>query len=93
MLGDFQRALSRLRTDTPKGLVIMGATLGADAEAQFEKALSACRSAGTSVVFVLSKHQKDLISKISNTDHSRILFDHPVTLRSIRQALEEMLNR
>ena len=93
MLGDFQRALSRLRSDSPKGLIIMGATLGTDAQAQFEKALAACRTAGTSVVFVLSKHQQDLISKISNTDHSRILFDHPVTLRSIRQALEDMWNR
>ncbi|WP_157606249.1 serine/threonine protein kinase [Schlesneria paludicola] len=92
MLGDFQRALTRLRTDTPKGLVLMGATLGADAEAQFEQALSVCRSSGTSVVFVLSKHQLDLVPKIANTAHSRILSDHPVTLRSIRQAFEEMWN-
>lgn len=92
MMGDFQRALGRLRTDSPKGLVLMGATLGTEAEAQFEQAMSACRSSGTSLVFVLSKHQLDLVPKLSNTPYARILSEHPVTLRSIRKALEEMWN-
>ena len=90
MLGDFQRALSRLQVEPPKGLVLMGASLGNDAESLFDKALSVCKPLGTAVVLVLSKHQRDLKSKIADTDVSRVLFDQRVTLRTIRKALEDV---
>ena len=90
MLGDFQRAVARLKSDPPKGLVVMGASLGNDALALFDKVVSSCRKCGTACVLVLSKHQSDLQEQILNTDVSRVLHDHPVTLRTIRKALEEI---
>lgn len=90
MLGDFQRAVARLKSDPPKGLVVMGASLGNDALRLFDKVVSSCRKSGTAFVLVLSKHQSDLQEQISNTEVSRVLHDHPVTLRTIRKALEEI---
>ena len=93
MLGDFQRALLRLQTDPPKGLVLMGDSLGNDAEFLFEKAISTCRPLGTAVVLVLSKHQRELKGKIADTDVSRVLLDQRVTLRTIRKALEDVWSK
>ena len=93
LLRDFTRALGRLQTDPPKGLVLMGDSLGDDALKLFDKALTTCRSAGTAIVLVLSKHQQDLKGKISDTDVSRVLSEQPVTLRRIRHALEDVWNK
>ena len=90
LLRDFDRAMNRLRTDPPQGLVLMGDSLGKDAEISFDKALTTCRPSGTAIVLVLSKDQAKLKDKIADTDTSRILFEQPVTLRSIRKALESV---
>jgi serine/threonine protein kinase len=92
LLRDFARALARLQTDPPKGLVLMGDSLGNDAGKLLDKAISTCRPSGTAIVLVLSKHQQDLKSKIADTDMSRVLSEQPVTLRSIRKALEDVWN-
>jgi eukaryotic-like serine/threonine-protein kinase len=90
LLGDLQRALIRLQSDPPKGLILMGASIRENTQALYEKAVSICRPLGTAVVLVLSKHQRDLVSHVVDTDISRVLFDQPVTLRTIRKALEEV---
>ncbi len=90
LLRDFERALLRLQTDPPQGLVLMGDSLGNNAQALFDKAVSTCRPSGTAIVLVLAKHQRDLKSKIVDSDVARVLFEQPVTLRSIRKALEEV---
>ena len=90
MFGDFHRAVTRLRAERPKGFVIMGATLGSDAKDLYEKVVDSCRPLGTAVVLVLAKSQRELNGKLSDTEISRVLCDHPVTLRIIRKALEEL---
>ena len=93
LLRVFDRALTRLRSDPPKGLVLMGETLGNDAKLLFDKAVSTCRPSGTAVVLVLSKGQTDLKETVADSDVSRVLYEHPVTLRSIRKALEDVWNK
>ena len=93
LLRDFDRALTRLRSDPPKGLVLMSETLGNDAKTLFEKAVTTCRPCGTAVVLVLSKGQSDLKETVADSDVSRVLYEHPVTLRSIRKALEDVWNK
>ena len=93
LLGDFQRALVRLQSDQPKGLILMGASLRNDTQALYEKAVSVCRPLRTAIVLVLAKHQRDLVSVIPETDVSKVLFDHPVTLRTIRKALEDVSSK
>ena len=93
LLRDFERAMTRLRTDPPKGLVLMGDSLGNDAETFYGKAVLTCRQTGTAVVLVLSKSQLDLKDKLADSDKSRVLFEQPVTLRNIRKALEDVWNQ
>lgn len=90
LLRDFDRAMTRLKSDPPKGLVLMSDSLGKDPASQFAKAVTNCRPSGTAVVLVLSKDQADLREKINDTEISRVLFEQPVTLRSIRKALESV---
>ena len=93
LLRDFDRALTRLRSEPPKGLVLMSETLGNDAKVLFDKAVTTCRPSGTAVVLVLSKGQSDLKETVADSDVSRVLYEHPVTLRSIRKALEDVWNK
>jgi len=93
LLRDFDRALTRLRSDPPKGLVLMGDSLGDGTEALFAKAISSCRSSGTAIVLVLSKGQQNLKDKLAETEFARVLFEQPVTLRSIRKTLEDVWNK
>ena len=93
LLRDFDRALTRLRSDPPKGLVLMGETLGNDAKTHYDKAVTTCRPSGTAVVLVLSKGQSDLKEIVTDSDVSRVLYEQPVTLRSIRKALEDVWNK
>ena len=93
LLRDFERAMTRLRTDPPKGLVLMGDSLGNDAETFYGKAVLTCRQTGTAVVLVLSKSQLDLKDTLADSDKSRVLFEQPVTLRNIRKALEDVWNQ
>ena len=90
LLGDFQRAMTRLQAEPPKGLLLMGASLRDDTQSLYEKAVSICRPLKTAIVLILSKHQRDLVSRIASTDVSRVLYDQPVTLRTIRKALEDV---
>ena len=71
----------------------MGDSLGNDPETLFTKALSICRPSGTAIVLVLSKGQEKLRDKIADNDVSRVLSEQPVTLRSIRKALEDVWNK
>jgi len=71
----------------------MGESLGNDAKTFFDKAVTTCRPSGTAVVLVLSKGQADLKETIIDSDVSRVLSEHPVTLRSIRKALEDVWNK
>jgi hypothetical protein len=71
----------------------MGETLGNDAKQLFDKAVTTCRPSGTAVVLVLSKGQTDLKETVADSDVSRVLYEHPVTLRSIRKALEDVWNK
>jgi serine/threonine-protein kinase len=93
LLGDFQRALNRLQSDRPKALVLMSDALGHHTESYYQKAVAAARPIGTAVMLVLSDHHRKLASNIEETDISRVLSHQPVTLRTIRKAMEEVWSK
>ncbi|WP_373653759.1 MULTISPECIES: protein kinase [unclassified Schlesneria] len=92
LLRDFDRALNRLRADPPKGLVLMGESLGPDIAACYDKAIATCKTSGTAIALVLSKGQVSMKDSLAETECSRVLSEQPVTLRSIRKALEDVWN-
>ncbi len=92
LLRDVLRAVSRIQTDPPQGLILMADSLGEGDEASkaYEKLAVCCRKAGTPVVLVLSKKHREMKDRFSNTSSTRVLTEKHVTLRSIRMSLEEL---
>lgn len=92
LLRDIDRAIKRIETDPPHGIVLMADSLGADDDASsaYEKAVSCCRNSKTPLVLVLAKKHQEIKSRFAETPLSRVLASQPVTLRNIRVALEEI---
>jgi len=93
LLRDVERAIKRIETDPPHGIVLMADSLGATDDATvaaYSKAVSACRKSGTPVVLVLAKKHREIRSQFAESPMARVLADQPVTLRNIRVALEEL---
>ena len=92
LLRDVERAIKRLETSPPQGIVLMAESLGDDDDAisAYSKAVNSCRKSKTALVFVLSKKHLQLKSQLTETPLAKVLADQPVTLRNIRLALEEI---
>jgi hypothetical protein len=92
LLRDIERAIKRLESDPPQGIVLMADSLGDDEEAinAYNKAVACCRKSETALVLVLAKKHRNVKSQFVETPKSRVLSSHPVTLRNIRTALEEL---
>lgn len=92
LLRDFVRAISRIETNPPFGLILMADSLGEGDEASvaYEKLASCCRKSGTPVVLVLSRKHKEMKERFASTSTTRILSEKHVTLRAIRTSLEEL---
>ncbi len=90
LLRDVQRAMTRLASDPPQGLILMAEALGDGDEVShaYEKIAASCRISRTPIVLVLSKKHRTLKDQFADTSTSRVLADNHVTLRAIRQALE-----
>ena len=92
LLRDVLRAISRIESDPPQGLILMADSLGEGDEAStaYEKVATLCRRTGTPVVLVLSKKHKEMKERFANTSSTRVLAERHVTLRTIRTTLEEL---
>lgn len=92
LLRDALRAVSRVESDPPQGLIVMGDSLGEGDEAvkAYEKVVASCRRTKTPVVLVLSRKQREIQDSFPATDSTRILTEKHVTLRTIRTTLEEL---
>ncbi len=92
LLRDIERAIRRLEADPLHGIVLMADSLGADDQVltAYSKVIACCQKSQTPLVLVLAKKHDDIKSQFTETPLSRVLSDHPVTLRSIRLALEEL---
>lgn len=92
LLRDVERAIKRVETDPPTGILLMADSLGEDDEAlkAYNRAITCCRKSGTALVVVLAKKHRDIKAQFVDTPECRVLSEHPVTLRNIRVALEEL---
>jgi len=93
LLRDIGRALKRLESDPPQGIVLMADSLSDDDDeacAAYSKTIESCRKSGTPLVLVLTKKHQEIKARFPESSLSRVLSDHPVTLRNIRAALQEL---
>ena len=87
VLGEFPES------DPPEGIVLMADCLSEDDDeacSAYSKAIVSCRKSKTPMVLVLAKKHREIKDRFAETPLSRVLADHPVTLRNIRVALEEL---
>ncbi|HET6426294.1 MAG TPA: serine/threonine-protein kinase [Planctomycetaceae bacterium] len=89
VLTDPIRALNRVDSDQPAGLIFIGEALGKEVVPVFQAAVKRCRKKGVPVVLALSKKLKTLAEELPESPGGRVLTD-AVTLRDIRHALSEM---
>lgn len=89
VLTDPIRALNRVDSDQPVGVIFIGEALGDDVIPVFQAAVKRCRKKGVPVVLALSKKMKSIAADLPESPGGRVLKD-AVTLRDIRHALNEM---
>lgn len=92
LLRDMERAFKRVETDPPTGILMMADSLDEDTDAlgAYNKAIASCRKTGVAMVVVLAKKHRAVKEQFVDTPECRVLSQHPVTLRNIRVAMEEL---
>ncbi len=87
VLGDLERALSRLNQTEVAAVVVVAEGFGEQAVDLFPRFQQACDKPGQASVLVLAVRQKELASKVRETERSAIV-QQPATLRDIRKRLK-----
>lgn len=91
LLGDGERALTRLKSSAPRGLVLFGDVLGDRIVETFHAALEATRGGETIVAAVLGDRQQELASQLESDNPRAVVLHQPLRLRDLRKSLEELL--
>jgi serine/threonine protein kinase len=86
VLTDPIRALNRVASDAPFGLILIGDALGEEIGRVYQAAVARCKRNRTPVVLALSTKLAHWREKLTEAPGSKIL-DDAVTLRDIRKAL------
>lgn len=91
VMGDPVRALNRIESDTPYGLLIIADALESDEDviSVFKAAVTRCRKTRTPVVLALSAKRAHLREQLTEAPGSKVLVD-AVTLRDVRKALADL---
>ncbi len=89
VLTDPIRALNRVDSDHPAGVIFIGESLGKEVVPVFLAAVKRCKKKGVPVILALSKKMGTLAEELPDSPGGRVLKE-AVTLRDIRQALTEM---
>jgi serine/threonine protein kinase len=90
MLSSWERAMTRLKSNPPDCLLLMGETLNGEASAAYEEALRWSKAKSVACVIVLPKQESEKQGKLQLNRFSRVLVT-PVTLRELREAIIESL--
>ncbi|GIX04711.1 MAG: protein kinase [Planctomycetaceae bacterium] len=91
LMSDVQRALSRLDSDPPYGLLLVADALGDEQTVVkiYQSAVARTRRLKIPVVLALSNRFTHLREQLTDSPHARVLVD-AVTLRDIRRAFDDL---
>lgn len=90
MLSSWDRAMTRLKSNPPDCLLLMGETLGGGGAAVYDEALRWSQAKDVSCVIVLPKQNSEAKESLRLNRSSRVLVN-PVTLRELRRAIVDTL--
>jgi serine/threonine protein kinase len=91
LLGDAERAVSRIKQSPPDCLVLMGHTVEDDVIGAFFRAVQAEPRGGMAGVLVLSEKQASLKSSFKESRPGLCVLVQPVSLRDLRQEIGSAL--
>ena len=92
LLSDVERGLSRLTTNPPDCLLLMGGSIGSAAFEAFRRASSLGRELSMATVLVLSEKQKPAAAELESDSPQVRLLQQPIQLRQLRTAITEAIN-
>ncbi|WP_437225772.1 serine/threonine-protein kinase [Planctomicrobium sp. SH661] len=90
LLPDADRALSRLKSMTPKGVVFFGDAIGDRVQDDFQQALQLTDGQPVAVAMVLSDGQSEIASQFENHHPRGVVLRQPVSLRDLRKGMEKV---
>ena len=88
IVGDAERGISRLNTNPPNCLILMGDSIGNDIGEFFQQAVEKAAEKSVFTIAVLSEKQQQLAKKLKSMDRARVLVQ-PLKLRELRETIEE----
>ena len=90
MLSSWERALTRIRSNPPDGLVLMGDALDGGHADAYDEALSWSKLQNIGCVVVLRSGEQALLDQLTPHASSQLL-TQPTRLRDVRSAMLESL--
>jgi eukaryotic-like serine/threonine-protein kinase len=91
LLNDVERGLSRVTTNPPDCLLLMGGSIGSAAVDAFRRAASEGGRVSMATVLVLSERQQGLADDVDVTMPTARILQQPIQLRELRQAITDTL--
>lgn len=88
LLPDADRALARLKTTTPCGVVFFGDAIGERIQTDYEQALTITAGKPVVVAAVLGEGQKELAGQLRHRHPHGIILRQPISLRDLRKSIE-----
>lgn len=90
MLSSWKRAMTRLKSNPPDCILLMGESLNGQAGDAYQEAIRWSQMQGVACVIVLAAQDSDSEASLKRSPSSRVLVT-PVTLRDLRGAIVESL--
>lgn len=91
LLPDPDRLLTRLKTTSPKGIVLFSDAMGEQIPEHFRQILQATEGKPTAVVLVVNEPQKELADQLGGQHPRGIVLRQPINLRDLRNAMERAI--
>ncbi|WP_437203448.1 serine/threonine-protein kinase [Planctomicrobium sp. SH664] len=88
LLGDADRAISRLKSMSPQAIIFFADCIGDRIVGDVQVALQASRGQDLAVVTVLGENQSELLPRFDQSDSRSIVLRQPINLRELRKSLE-----
>ena len=89
LVSDVERALNRLKIQSPECVLLMAESIGNRAVEDFQKALTLGRERFQVVVMILGEEQAHLRDQVQNNNPLGRVLVQPVKLRDLRSAILE----
>lgn len=93
LIGDVDRAYTRVKNNAPDGMILFGDAIGERAVEDFRKLLDESRGNSMATVLVLAPEQSQFADELNEIDPRGQALVQPIRLRDLRQSLEKLVGK